>query len=64
MVAMLLFVVLTVALIVALFVWAPWNDDNVGGGGGTGTEQNNPDIQGDININDNTNPDTNPQPSP
>ena len=66
LVAMVLFIVLAVAVIVALFVWAPWNDDNVGGGG-TGTEQNNPDIQGDININDNTDPNSGgnaPQQSP
>ena len=62
MIAMVLFVVLTVAVIVALFGWAPWNDGD--STPGTGTEQNNPDIQGDININDNTDPNTNPQPSP
>lgn len=45
MVAMVLFVVLAVAVIVALFAWAPWNDDDVGGG-------TNPNI--DVNVDDNT----------
>ena len=65
MVAMVLFVVLTVAVIVALFAWAPWNDGDATPG--TGTEENNPDIQGDININDNTDPNSGgnaPQQSP
>ena len=47
LVAMVLFVVLAVAVIVALFAWAPWDDDNAGIG-----EGNNPGI--DVNIDDNT----------
>jgi hypothetical protein len=66
LVAMVLFIVLAVAVIIALFAWAPWDDDNVGGGTGTNTEENNPDIQGDISINDNTDPNSgnNQQPQP
>jgi len=59
--AMVLFVVLGVAVIVALFAWAPWNDDNAGTG--TGTEEN-IDIQGDIDINDGNNQQTQPAQSP
>ena len=44
---MVLFIVLAVAVIVALFAWAPWDDDNAGTG-----EGNNPGI--DVNIDDNT----------
>lgn len=61
LVAMVLFVVLAVAVIVALFAWAPWNDDDVGGG--TGTEEN-IDIQGDIDVNDGNNQQTQPAQSP
>ena len=46
LVAMVLFIVLAVAVIVELFAWAPWDDDNVG------TDGNNPGI--DVNIDDNT----------
>ena len=59
--AMVLFVVLGVAVIVALFAWASWNDDNAGTG--TGTEEN-IDIQGDIDINDGNNQQTPPAQSP
>lgn len=31
-VAMVLFVVIALAMAVALFAWAPWEDDTVGGG--------------------------------
>jgi hypothetical protein len=52
-----------VALIVALFAWAPWNDDDVGGGPGTDTEEN-IDIEGDIDVNDGGNQEPQPQQSP
>ena len=57
---MALTLVLVVALIIALFAWAPWDDDNVGGTG-DGTRDNVPaeqgegdtdvDIEGDIDVN-------------
>lgn len=47
LIAMMLFVVLMVFLIVALFAWAPWDDNGVfrsTGGSGTNNERNvNPD---------------------
>lgn len=57
LIAMVLFVILAVALIVALFVWAPWDDD---GATGTqpGTEQqqgqegSDIDISGDVDVNE------------
>lgn len=59
LVAMVLFVVLTVAVIIALFAWAPWNDGDSGTGGGTDIEFNNPPDQ-----NPNPVPSNNAQPSP
>jgi hypothetical protein len=53
---MVVFAVLAVALIVALFVWEPWEDDDAGTGGGTvpGTEEGagegDVDIEGDIDV--------------
>jgi len=64
MMAMVFTVVLAVALIVALFVWAPWDDDSVGGTD-TGTEEqggSDVDIEGDIDVNDGTG--NEPAPSP
>ena len=40
LVAMVLFVVLAVAVIVALFAWALWDDDDIGGGIGTDIGEN------------------------
>jgi hypothetical protein len=59
LVAMVLFIVLAVAVIVALFAWAPWDDDTAG------TDSNNPGI--DVNVDDNTQPggqEPQPQQSP
>lgn len=65
MVAMVAFLVLAAALVIALFVWAPWDDDNtssVPGGGNVpgvneGTDNNSEggvDISGnDINVDPN-----------
>lgn len=62
-VAMALTLVLVVALVIALFAWAPWDDDNTsGGGGGNAPEQQQGDtqaeggeggidIEGDIDVN-------------
>jgi hypothetical protein len=61
LVAMVLFVVLAVAVIIALFAWAPWNDSDTTGGG-TDIEFNNPPDQQNPDQ-PNTNP-QNPQPSP
>ena len=52
MVAMLLVVFLTVLMIVALFAWAPWDNNGVFRSSGTNTERN-------VNPN---NPDTTTQP--
>lgn len=55
MVAMVAFLVLAFALVVAMFVWAPWDDDDTGGGGNVPGENvddgENIDIEGDIDIN-------------
>ena len=57
LVAMVLFIVLAVAVIVALFAWAPWDDDNVGGGTGTDTGENI-----DVNIDEGDQPQGGEQP--
>jgi hypothetical protein len=61
MVAMVLFAVLMIALLVALFAWQPWDDDTTGGGTGTEQQQGEGgiDIEGDIDIDPNA-----PQTSP
>lgn len=50
--ASILFLVVAVVLFIALFAWAPWNDDNAGGGVDQPGSEENIDIQGDIDIND------------
>jgi hypothetical protein len=56
MVALAAFFVLALALVVTLFVWAPWDDDNSStapGGGDVPAEgaDENINIEGDIDIN-------------
>lgn len=63
MVAMVLFVVLAIALVVALFAWAPWDDNNVGGGGGTTNEQQG-EGDSDVNIDGNIDVTDGDQPAP
>jgi hypothetical protein len=51
---MIVFIVLAVALLVALFAWAPWDDDDAGTNA-PGTEQgadSDVDIEGDIDVTD------------
>ena len=51
MMAMIVTLVVAAILLIALFAWAPWSDDDTDVTPGTGTEEG-VDIEGDIDVNE------------